>query len=618
MLNKFSLDPDTRILYGANLQPPAGYVFDAGIATTFSLDFETALAVPVSLALFAAENRDEILLHPLALLEAAERVAGRLLVFTDVGRIHAQTRPHSRLCSLLERFMVEVAAPNGGAFHPKMWALRYRSTLLNAPFRLRLVVMSRNMTRDRSWDTALTLDGVATGRSRSVNRPIVELIRGLPNLWNAGLPEGCRQLVDDLTEDLSRAEWTLPDPFQDITFAVNGLGNHPWKPKKCSRLGIISPFCDDKALSKLADLATKEKPILVGRPDELMSVSPLTLGRFSRVAVMDELAATEDGEELDPTSLQGLHAKAFIAEIGWDTAITVGSANATQPALLSSKNIELLATISGKSSRVGSIEQILGEKGFGRLTHPFIPNEVLAPDAANRAAEKRLDVARREICLGGLTLRCERETSAEGSVVPWRVWLMPSVSLPLAGIAGLRVWLVTRGEPHAKHALESLRLGQPVDLDLVPLADLTRFLALELTDVGGNLKTLFSTGLDLQGLPSERNAAILRSIIENKEAFFRYLRLLLSEQGDPFAFAVSAQEGSGYGAWQKSNDESPLLEELVREFCRGGDQLRAIERLIDRLDSLDLDKSDPIPADFRALWHTFQIALKAQGSTHAK
>ena len=35
--NRRSLDPEERTLYGANLQPPAGYVFDAAVATTFSL-----------------------------------------------------------------------------------------------------------------------------------------------------------------------------------------------------------------------------------------------------------------------------------------------------------------------------------------------------------------------------------------------------------------------------------------------------------------------------------------------------------------------------------------------------------------------------------------------------
>ena len=54
------------------------------------MDFESALAAPVSLALFASENRDEILLNPLALLEGVERIAGRLLVFTDAGHIKAR------------------------------------------------------------------------------------------------------------------------------------------------------------------------------------------------------------------------------------------------------------------------------------------------------------------------------------------------------------------------------------------------------------------------------------------------------------------------------------------------------------------------------------------------
>ena len=46
--------------------------------------------------------------------------------------------------------------------------------------------------------------------------------------------------------------------------------------------------------------------MLIGRSDELALVPDATLGRFSRVAVLDEMAATEDGEETDATALQGL------------------------------------------------------------------------------------------------------------------------------------------------------------------------------------------------------------------------------------------------------------------------------------------------------------------------
>ena len=308
MLNRTTLDPETRVLYGDSLQPPPGYVFDAAVATTFSLDFETALAAPVSLALFAAENRDDILSHPLALLEGAERIAGRLVVFTDAGHIHAQTRPHSRLCSLLERIIVEVAAPRDGAFHPKMWALRYRPTLAQDPVLLRLLVLSRNLTRDRSWDISLRLDGELTRRPDTNNRPLFDLLTRLPDLAVSGITDEARILTKEIAEDVRRAQWTMPERFDEVSFAVNGFGGKVWQPTECARLGVISPFCDTDALNFLAALPTAEKPIIISRPDQLACVESKTLGAFERVSVLDEMAASEDGEEVAASALQGLHA----------------------------------------------------------------------------------------------------------------------------------------------------------------------------------------------------------------------------------------------------------------------------------------------------------------------
>ncbi len=78
----------------------------------------------------------------------------------------------------------------------------------------------------------------------------------------------------------------------------------------------------------------REKPLLVSRSEELVGVPPEILARYD-VSVMEENAENEDGEaddESDQASrpLSGLHAKAFIQEIGWETAIT--SAPATRPA----------------------------------------------------------------------------------------------------------------------------------------------------------------------------------------------------------------------------------------------------------------------------------------------
>ena len=204
MHGRTTLDPETRVLYGDSLQPPPGYVFDAGVATTFTLDFETALAVPVSLALFAAENRDDILSHPLALLEGAERIAGRLVVFADAGHLYAQSRPHSRLCSLLEQIIVEVAAPRGGAFHPKMWAMRFRPTRAGDPTLLRLLALSRNLTRTVPGISRSALTARLRAGRDAHNRPLFDLLTRLPKLAVAGISDEARILTEEIAKDVRR------------------------------------------------------------------------------------------------------------------------------------------------------------------------------------------------------------------------------------------------------------------------------------------------------------------------------------------------------------------------------------------------------------------------------
>ena len=614
MPSKRSLDPETRVLYGDSLQPPVGYAFDAAIATTFSFDFETALTVPVSLAFFAAENRDEILLQPLALLEGAERIAGRLVIFTDADHILGQSQAQSRLCSLLEKMIVEVGAPGKGAFHPKMWALRFNPLKAEDPVRLRLLVMSRNLTRDRSWDISLRLDGAIGSRPRITNRPLVDFVKALPTLATAGISDGAREMTLEIAENLRSVDWELPNRFESVAFAVNGLGGKSWRPGPCAKLGVIAPFCDDAALGMLAALPTAERPVIIGRSDQLAVISQEILDRFEGVAVLDEMATNEDGEEMPAEALQGLHAKAFISEIGWKTIITLGSGNATRPALLSGANVELFATLSGKRSDVGSVSEIMGPDGFGRLTRPFVSGEITPVDAETRAAEACLREARRSLCRDSLRLRCERIEADQASDALWRVWLEPVKELPLLGVGALAIWPITRGEDHGRDILGAVRQGTPVDLGTMPLIDLTRFLGCRLSDVTEKASALFSIGLVIEGLPTERHAAILRSMIESRDAFFRYLRLLLSEVGDPFGAAAAIRKPAGHGKWETSVDDAPLLEEMVRAFCCGGERLQSIERLVVRLESDDGSGKNPIPEDFRILWESFRTALKNEGA----
>jgi hypothetical protein len=173
------LSPETRAIAMDLLRPPAGYRIDQAVLTTYSLDLDVLLALPLAVLAQSDQSIEQLLEDPLLLLEALREAGDRVHVFVDEGGIAI---PHTSraLYALLERSVHPVRAPNGGAFHPKLWVVRFAnesgSTLLRA------AVSSRNLTFDRSWDVALVSDGVPEERPVASSRPLGRLLGSLPDL----------------------------------------------------------------------------------------------------------------------------------------------------------------------------------------------------------------------------------------------------------------------------------------------------------------------------------------------------------------------------------------------------------------------------------------------------
>ena len=607
------LDPEVRRLYCASMRPPPDTVFDCGVGTSYSLDLETALAVPLSLSFYAPESREKVLESPLATLEGLERNAERLAVFCDAGRILACTTPQSRLCALLEQMVIEVTAPQGGAFHPKVWILRYEPSTQGGDRKLRLLVLSRNLTADQSWDLALQLDGTEGNSKRDDNRPLGGFLRSLPEISRNALPGHVGGLVDSLAESVDRAEWTLPQPFKTVSFAVNGFGSEAWRPEWSTRMAIVSPFCDAAALERLAK-RTQNPPRLVSRSEELDKVSEEVLAKFTEVSVMsDRVPVDADGEDdqLEDQTLSGLHAKAFIQEFSFDSRVTVGSGNATSPALLSGRNVEVFATLTGRRSRVGGIDEILGSECFGQLLERYESSPVPVVDPDQTAADNRIDAAFQEIVRTKLKVRCERPAGGADSDALWHLVFRADEALELEGIEFARVWPITRSEQHGVDASECLRRAVPLEVAALPLADVTRFFAIHLRDASGKAETRFTLGFELEGLPSNRTESVVRSLVGNREAFLRYLRLLLAELSDPYVAQIAARSADAPNhakSWVALNEDA-VLEDMVRALANGRDRLAAIRRLIERLDGSNSGETAAVPPEFLEMWNSFAAAL---------
>ncbi|MCB1126375.1 MAG: phospholipase D family protein, partial [Verrucomicrobiae bacterium] len=403
-----------RSIYTAALAPPPGMVFDEAIGTTFSLDPVTLLSVPIHLAMPGGDRADPIK-DGIVFLEATRRLANRITVYAQRGRLQVPRLPHV-LYSVLESMVVEVNVPGGGVFHPKLWVLRFVDPDDRESVLMRLMVLSRNLTADRSWDSALTLEGEPTKRSRADNRPLGEFITGLPEMAHGDLASARIEQARRLGDEIRRVEWETPPGFDRVKFHVLGDGRMTWRPEPSTRLAVISPFCTDRALEMLVG-TTRQPDVLISRPETFDKLAASTIGSFGQCRVLEDAAETEDGEDQDEdTDLDtlGLHAKVYIFERGWDTHVVLGSANATNAALIAGANVEVLAELVGRRSRLGGTRTLLEPEGLGEVLTEYRPSDGPEDvDEDQMAAEEALEKARALLLNASLRLACAPGTRDE-------------------------------------------------------------------------------------------------------------------------------------------------------------------------------------------------------------
>ena len=315
------LEPLDRRHLLESLRPPAGYDLDQAIGTTFSLDLMTLLTVPLAFALSDIEGEDgKPLQDPLALLEAIRRYADRTHIFCQAGGIYLP-KGNKLFLSHLESVVHEVVAPKShGVFHPKVWVLRFKSHYEEDPVIYRVLVLSRNLTFDRSWDTLLLLEGELRDRERAIRQstPLGEFIAALPRMMTGASTKRLRATVRSVSHELSRVQFDLPPGFEDMKFHPIGLPDTDdwWFEGRIKRMLTISPFVDPTMTAELAGPADGD--VLVSRLEQLQQLPEEALKCFERVYFLPPDAEPEttgdDDSDEDTETLSGLHAKLFVAD----------------------------------------------------------------------------------------------------------------------------------------------------------------------------------------------------------------------------------------------------------------------------------------------------------------
>lgn len=609
------LNPDDRQTLLDALRPPPGYGLGCAVGTTFSLHLDCALTPPAAFALYAVtDEARSAAVEALELLESMRRHAGRFTVFFQAGQVAVPRQ--RRLFAFLEESVVPVRAPHGGAFHPKVWVLRFEAP--GSPPLFRVLVASRNLTYDRSWDTILRLDSAGEDGSDSPvvdGAALADFVAALPGRAEAALAGERLADIERLANELRSVRWVAPPGMTGGRFHVFGLGDEvatlPF-PATADRMAVISPFLSGGLLHRLPRVDGRSA--IVSRPEELRANGKAVTRAFSETWVLDPDAVPAALEIMEPKSgvsagdpavpLEGLHAKLYVFDHGERSVILTGSANATRAAF--ADNVEVLVELEGSTRAIG-VEALLAEPAQERQTlRSFImPFTVEPEDVAEAPPPEQavLDALRRDIASLGWEARARATDDGERYTLEFA--MARAMPEPPPGLEW-RAWPVTLPQ----------ELGKTVDVGplvaasfVVSLEGISAFLASEL--VLGDCSTTFVLTASLVEAPANRATRLLGLMLGDASRLLRYLLMLLSDDaftGYDLASLVDATDGSA-GSWRSRPDELPLLEVLLRTLATDPGRLGHVERLIEELQA-EPECRDLLPPGLLEVWAPIRDAAR--------
>ena len=602
---------EDRLDYGNILIPPDSYILDFAVGTTYSLDLDALVGVCIALGL-SVESDSNIMKDPVCLLEALRRTGDKLALFCEAGQIYLP-RNVSVVYTLLEKmvFQVVTKAMKGikhPSFHPKFWLLRYTN---KEEVLYRIVVLSRNLTFDRSWDICFYMDG-KLGEETDKNIPVADflkyLLRQLPKSEIAKAKQ-IRQLIKEL--DYVNFETGMKE-FYDFEFIPSGVpcseggiysmldtslikGENDRFEKSFHELLVISPFLSKDIIRQFNERSRwieNTEYLLITREMSLEKLKPEDCDNFRIYVLKDEIvdgeAAISDGES--DYYKQDIHAKVYMLRKNTSTELYLGSLNASHNAVYG--NIEFMLLLKSKNRHI-NMEKLKADIFNGDedgANNPFKEVELSEHKKLKEVDEAgELDFLIKQINRYKFYAVVSENRDYYDVNISVEDYEKPDADITLSPI-----FAQTEEVEFAKNML----------FEKLSINSLSEFYVLFICDNAGNkVKRLIK--IETEGIPDEREGKVILSIIG--ENFYRYVEFLFGD--DYITSALRANSGNGQGSLGKSYasiENMPLLyEKMLKKAATEPESFTEIEKLI-RL----LPKDSVVPETFKKIYNTFRKVVK--------
>lgn len=600
------LNPNNdRLDYGQVLAPPSNYKLDFAIGTTYSLDLDALVGACIALGL-AEETDSDLMKNPVCLLEALRATGDKVALFCEGGQIHLPNNVTS-LYILLEKMVFPITTTKRRgitkfpSFHPKFWLIRYVNEN-NEPL-YRVVVLSRNLTFDRSWDITFCMDGKKTKetvKNTPVNDFILYLIKQLPETENAAEKH---KKMRSVMRELKNIEFTLDSKeFYDFEFVPVGINNNYNSEQDAlytlmedtfHEALIMSPFLSNDIIKTFNDrnkYIEHSEYVLITRASELGKLKKEDCSNFDIYTMKD---AVVDGEGLisdENTEIrkQDIHAKFYMFRKNSDSCLYLGSLNASHNALYG--NIEFMIKLYSKNRYLNLSKMTESLFGTDEAESPF-----QLADLNNKQIDEN-----------------EEKANALDSFIKDINRLSPYAVIKENGeLYDINVSFEPM-ETDYKITVSPLLSNKSV-----PMAENIIFSAMELTQLSEFYKISVFDGtqtvsrvimIPTENMPDDREKAVVSSVVNDKNCFYRYIAFLLGDN-----FIISALESNETNESSNSTGNThnkpiqlpALYEKMLQTAATAPDRFKEIEYLIKSISADGI-----IPEGFEQLYNTFKKAVK--------
>lgn len=568
----------TYNIYGDLLHTP-GYTVDFAIVTTYSLDLEALVGVPLSFGMLG-DMDDSFMNSPLYLLESIRKSSDKIAIFCNSAGISVP-KDQQLVYSLLEDSIFEVKQK--GSFHPKLWVIKEHNE--EGDVRIKVIVSSLNLTFDHSIDMVVSLCGKLTRKPTNKNLPLIEFIQGFASLASVDKKKQIHSLCGDLRYVIFEVEHPFENEYEFMP--INPIYGNSLDQIKYELNGndifVVSPFVDEATINWISNgRRNREQGDKVDK--ELTKRNNLTLVTRRPYITQNILDSIDSvyavNEELleDPDNVLDIHAKLYFIHKtdGWNH-LYIGSANATNAAF--TKNTELLLKLTfarNQASFSKFSNEFLGESEnkYVQISSPTFDSSCVEGSNDERILKEAVRSLKKAM------------VTEEGDT--YSITITYKQPYDNVSISPMQV-------PSIKRSLTG-----DVKFTGILLKQLSSFYIVTVGDIKRVVK------IQTSGIPDNRDEFIFKSVVDTREKFIDYVSFMISDSPQEYIYdherlIRELKDGKPNGS---RYIYSTLYEDMLKLAYVAPHRLCDIDKLIEKVDR------KVIPQEFYQMYQQFKQTLK--------